>query len=277
MINRKMPVELPSGYIDFFQNLENWQNEQEIFLKQTCSFPKVNLIKILKENKKPLVKVKKIEIPISEYEELLKKFLSFLNTSRPDTAQAVDIIEKNINNLDLASIVNQLVVNENSFPYDLSEQLKISSELILFIFDHALRPFLRILASPYSQELLEQEFNSWEFPGICPVCAAKSNISRLRAEDGRRFMFCDRCFMEWEAAYLKCIYCGNNEPHTIHYINVENDDAYQIYICDKCKGYLKTYDERQAGEKTDLFIANIETIYLDMLAQEKGYQNHEQD
>jgi FdhE protein len=69
----------------------------------------------------------------------------------------------------------------------------------------------------------------------------------------------------------------NDEPNTINYISVEDDPAYQIYTCDKCKGYLKTYDERTTGKTTDLFIANIETIYLDLLAQEKGYVNHDAD
>lgn len=275
MTNHKTPVQLPDGYVDFFQNLESWQNEQEIILKKTCTFPKTDLVKILKETKKPLLKVKKIDIPLSEYKELLKKFLSFLYSSRPDTIEAISAIEKNLDTLDLDLIINQLLQGEPEFLHELSKNLNVSPELLLFIFDHTLRPFLRILASPYNQELTEKEFNSWEFPSICPVCAAKSNISRLRSEDGRRFMFCDRCFMEWETAYLKCIYCGNNEPHTIHYINVEDDDAYQLYVCDKCKGYIKTYDERQTGAKVDLFIANMETIYLDMLAQEKGYQNHD--
>jgi len=40
---------------------------------------------------------------------------------------------------------------------------------------------------------------------------------------------------------------------------------------------LKTYDERGLGRPTDLFIANVETIYLDILAQEKGYTNHDED
>lgn len=275
MMQRQIPVELPPGYIDFFQNLESWQNEQEILLKKTISFPKADLIKILTEYKKPLVQIKKIDIPADKYKDLLLKFLAFLSSARPDTAEKIKNIEKNIEILDIDQVINHLILNENEFLNDLTKKLDISAELLLFILDHTLRPFLRILAAPYSQELLEKEYSTWEFPSICPVCGAKSNISRLRAEDGRRFMFCDRCFMEWETAYLKCVHCGNNEPHTIRYINVENDDAYQIYICEKCKGYLKTYDERQTGTKVDLFITNMETIYLDMLAQEKGYQNHE--
>ncbi|SHH39232.1 FdhE protein [Thermosyntropha lipolytica DSM 11003] len=275
MMQRTTPVELPPGYIVFFQNLESWQNEQEIFLKKTCSFPKVDLVKTLAAHKKPLVRVKKINIPAEEYKNLLLKFLSFLKAERPDTSKAVKNIEDHMASLDIDTITSQLIINETGFLNDLARDLNVSSELLLFIFDHTLRPFLRILAAPYREELIAREYNSWEFPSICPVCGAKSNISRLRAEDGHRFMFCDRCFMEWETAYLRCVYCGNTEPHTIRYLNVENDDAYQVYVCEKCKGYLKTYDERQTGTKVDLFITNMETIYLDMLAQEKGYQNHE--
>ncbi|MGI5911996.1 MAG: formate dehydrogenase accessory protein FdhE, partial [Syntrophomonadaceae bacterium] len=58
------------------------------------------------------------------------------------------------------------------------------------------------------------------------------------------------------------------------YITVENRTAYQIYTCDICKGYLKTFDERQNKCSIDMYIANLETIYLDMIAQNKGYTNH---
>ena len=90
-------------------------------------------------------------------------------------------------------------------------------------------------------------------------------------------MFCDRCFTEWPVRYLYCVHCGNDQAKDIYYLNVESDDAYRLFLCNKCKGYLKTYDERGLGKPTDLFIANVETIYLDILAQEKGYSNHDED
>jgi hypothetical protein len=34
-MNRQTPVALPEGYVEFYSNLENWQNEQEIVLRKT--------------------------------------------------------------------------------------------------------------------------------------------------------------------------------------------------------------------------------------------------
>jgi molybdopterin-guanine dinucleotide biosynthesis protein B len=53
--------------------------------------------------------------------------------------------------------------------------------------------------------------------------------------------------------------------------------CYRVYVCQQCHGYLKTYDERTSGQPVDMYIANISTIYLDMLAQEQGYTNHDEN
>lgn len=274
-MNRKVPVQLPEGYVDFYKNLETWQNEQQIRLQKTCSFENVDILSLIAENKKPLIKIQKLSIDIDQYKELFINFLDFITMARPEIADRIRSINDYIDELSFETIIMKIVNDDLKYFNKLAADIDIPGELLFFILDHALRPFLRIYSFPYQEALMNDEFQAWEFSRECPVCGSKSHFSRLRTNDGRRFMFCDRCFTEWEARYLRCVHCGNDEPGTVKYISIENDDAYQLYVCEKCKGYLKTYDERHSGRSTDLFIANIETIYLDMLAQEKGYNNHD--
>ncbi len=275
-MNRNSPVDLPEGYVEFYKNLETWQNEQQIKLQKNCSYDRLdNVLPLLSEQKKPIMILGKFIIDPIQYRAVFGNLLAFMTEARPELKEAMDNLIKDIEQLDYQQLVKDLL-NSKYEPFAaLAETYGISTELLVFLFEHAVRPFLRIYAAPYQEQLCEDTFQHWDFPSLCPVCGSKSHFSRLRPIDNRRFMFCDRCFIEWEAKYLQCIHCGNDTPGTIKYISIENDDSHQVYTCEKCKGYLKTYDEKQGGRSTDLFIANIETIYLDMLAQEKGYTNHD--
>ena len=275
-MNRNSPVDLPDGYLDFYKNLETWQNEQQIKLQKTTSSKGMdNVLLSISDQKRPIVIIDKYVIDPQQYRTVFKGLLDFMSESRPELITSLDDLRLKSETLDYAKHIKDLLNNNFKSFAGLAEEIGISHELLVFLFDHSIRPFLRLYAAPYQEIVAEDTLQHWDFPTLCPVCGSKSHFSRLRPNDNRRFMFCDRCFTEWETKYLQCVHCGNDTPGTIQYSSIENDDAYQIYTCDKCKGYLKTYDERLGGGSTDLFIANIETIYLDMLAQEKGYTNHD--
>ncbi|NLO22306.1 MAG: formate dehydrogenase accessory protein FdhE [Syntrophomonadaceae bacterium] len=275
-MNRTSPVELPEEYLDFYKNLETWQTQQQIKLQKFFSPSHISNPKaLIAEQKKPLLIIERFVIDSEQYRTVFSALLDFMLDNRPDLKDTLEDIEAKTHNLDFASYIKDFL-NDNLTPLaGLAEEYKISEELLVFLFDHSIRPFLRLYALPYQEELREETFQHWDFPNLCPVCGSKSHFSRIRPADNHRFMFCDRCFTEWETRYLLCVHCGNDTPGTIFYRSVENDEAYRIYTCEKCKGYLKTYDERSGGGSTDLFIANIETIYLDMLAEEQGYTNHD--
>lgn len=276
-MQRNIPVQLPDGYIDFFSELESWQNQQQIMLQSALAYPVQDAVKQLNKHHKPLLSITGMEIDPDQYQQVLLDLVAFLAKNRPDLDSTLKRIRNAAPDFNYPVILKDLVEQDMTNLILLAQEIDVTNELFIFVLDHAMRPFLRVYAAPYLNSLFEYTYNYWTLPAICPVCGSKSHFSRLRSEDGRRFMFCDRCFTEWEARYLECIHCGNDEPGKINFMSIENDEAYQIYTCEKCKGYLKTFDERSSGKSTDLFIANIETIYLDLLAAEKGYSNHNDD
>ena len=276
MLKNNPPVELPEGYIDFFKTLESWQNEEVIKHRKLYAPAKHDLNQIIASSKKPLLTQVKPQIDSSILKELYTRLLDFMLEQRPEIQEAISKIKNQIEQMDFDEISEAFVQLDMEYFEKLAVAINVSYDLLFFTVDHAIRPLLRIFAEPYRQDLSSDLFY-WDFPAICPVCGSKSHICRLNTGNGQRIMFCDRCFSEWPVRYLYCIYCGNDQAKDIFYLNVENDDAYQLFLCNKCKGYLKTYDERSLGKPTDLFIANVETIYLDILAQEKGYTNHDED
>ncbi|HHV16959.1 MAG TPA: formate dehydrogenase accessory protein FdhE [Gelria sp.] len=276
MLKHEPPVELPEGYVDFFKALESWQNEEVIKHRKLYTPAKHDLKQIITSQKNPLLTQVKPQIDADMLKDLYTRLLDFLLEQRPEIQEVIKNISSQIDQMDFDKISASFIQSDMEYFENLAVQMNVSYDLLFFSIDHAIRPLLRIFAEPYSQDLSDDLFY-WEFPAICPVCGSKSHICRLNAGDGQRFMFCDRCFTEWHVRYLYCVYCGNDQAKDIYYLNVENDDAYKLFLCNKCKGYLKTYDGRSLGKSTDLFIANIESVYLDMLAQEKGYTNHDND
>jgi len=77
-----------------------------------------------------------------------------------------------------------------------------------------------------------------------------------------------------------CPFCGNEDHNTLRFFLVEEGsasvkDSFRVDVCDKCKRYVKTLDERKQGnsEKSDLYMENLNTVYLDILAQKDGYKS----
>ncbi|MEA1961459.1 MAG: formate dehydrogenase accessory protein FdhE [Bacillota bacterium] len=274
-MNQQLPVHLPDGYMAFYQELENWQNLQQIKLKKTISMEKHDMVSLLSTHHKPLLNLVNFTVDMESYKEIYNGLLVFLKEHRQDIGSTVDTIDSLKEHFDFDCLISKLLDEDQAYLTQFSKQYNLPAELFIFTIDHSLRPYLRLFAEPYHEALIDTSLEVWDSPAYCPICGSKSHFSRLRKEDGRRFLFCDRCFSEWETRYLSCVHCGNGDPGTIKYFCVEDDGAYRIYICEQCKGYLKTYDERQEGKQTDLFLANMETIYLDLLAQEKGYISHD--
>lgn len=276
-MQRKIPVNLPDGYVDFYQKLETWQNEQQIKLKKDTPPEIIDLRKFLANSSKPLISAVNFKIDSVRFKSLYMELLLFLKENRPEIADILDKMVQNLDQFDFEELAAKILTSEQEPILELAHRIEVPHELLIFALDHALRPYVRVLASPYYEKFLEEDLPTWKSANTCPFCGTRSHFSRIQMDDSKRLMFCDRCFTEWVVRFLYCVHCGNDEPGTIHYISMENDTAYQVYTCDKCKGYLKSYDEREAGKMTDLFIANIETIYLDMLAKEKGFTTHDND
>lgn len=272
----KTPVDLPEGYLDFYKNLESWQNQQQMKLKQDYDPAPVDVVKTLVNTNRSMMQSIEFEYDARRYKEVFLELLQFLTESRPETAPQIEKIRSCANDLDFQQLPIKVLEGDGGYFSNLAEQFELPVELLIFCADHALRPFLRLWASPHRNAISEAGFEVWDFATICPFCATKSNFSRIRVTDGRRFMFCDRCFSEWETRNVYCVHCGNNSPKTISYLSAEDFPAYQAFICEECRGYSKSFDERQKAIRIDPYITNMETIYLDLLAQEKGYTSHEE-
>lgn len=147
-----------------------------------------------------------------------------------------------------------------------AEEKGLHSELLAFVLNNALHPFLRA----HAEVLAPLVDDSLWYRGYCPVCGGQPDFAILEAGSGARRLLCSRCDSQWLFRRLECPFCGATEPHKLSYY-LSEDEVYRLYVCEVCKRYLKTIDLRQVARKVIPPVERIITVAMDVAAREAGY------
>lgn len=139
-------------------------------------------------------------------------------------------------------------------------------ELLSFVLNHALRPFLLAFAQVHAP-LVRQEY--WK-RGQCPVCGGEPDMAFLKEEPANRYLVCSRCDAQWLFGRIKCAFCANDDPHKLSFYPSE-DEEYRVYTCQKCQRYLKAIDLRKARRRVHFPVERVTTLALDIAAREQGF------
>jgi len=146
------------------------------------------------------------------------------------------------------------------------ERAGLDGKLLVFIFNNALRPFLRAQA----QALAPWVDDSMWYRGRCPICGGEPDLAALERGSGRRRLLCSRCDSEWTFQRIGCPFCGNDEPRQLAYYP-SDDQVYRLNVCEQCRRYLKTIDLRQVAGERLLPAERILTVAMDVAALDAGY------
>ena len=147
-----------------------------------------------------------------------------------------------------------------------AEEAGVNGELLAFVLNSALHPFLWAYAEVLSP-LIDDHL--W-YHARCPVCGGQPDFALLEAGSGARHLLCSRCDSQWLFRRLECPFCGNTEPNKLIYYPSE-DEVYRLYVCQVCNRYLKTIDMRQVARKVIPPVERIVTVAMDVAAREAGY------
>lgn len=139
-------------------------------------------------------------------------------------------------------------------------------QLLEALIHAAVRPFLishaRTLRGSIDQERWRR--------GYCPVCGGSPDFAYLEKERGTRWLVCSRCDTEWVFQRLDCPFCRNQDQNKLGYLT-DDSGLYRLYVCEKCRRYLKAIDLRVAKEEVLLPLERLLTLDLDRQAKEQGY------
>jgi len=210
----------------------------------------------------PLLSPDNFSLDVNQAQELFFRLCKSLKEV-PETKAKAERIESYFKDHreDLAQIFNHFLEKKYSTPDALDEYL------LHFVLFHSLKPSLRACAEALAPSLEQVSWNN----GYCPICGHYPHIAALK-EDGKRFLKCSFCEYEWQIERVFCPFCGEKDYKKLKYLEAEGEEAYRVYLCEACKSYLKTVDERLLPDVADLELEDIATIHLDILAEKEGYK-----
>jgi len=243
--------------------------------KDNSMIPQAEIEKRAKENK-PLLDTQKLQIERNLLNEFMVELLPFLKEREVFAPEEIEKFLGLKENLNLSELIHMILIGDLSSLKSLSAQNKIGADLLTFIGLNLSQALLELYADKLKSKV-DQE--NW-LKGNCPVCGSLPSIEKLRREDGKRIMHCGLCGTEWQFKRIMCPYCGNEDQNSLRFFLAEKDSSsnkspFRVDVCDRCRKYIKTLDERQLPiiEKPDLHIENLNTLYLDLLAQKDCYQS----
>lgn len=253
--------ELRSAFVSRYQDLPN--------------IPEVEIDKRLEE-KRPLLDIPSLQIDKNLLHEFSQKLFPILEEKevfgREDIEKFLDIKW----NLNSSELVRLFLRRDLTDLKSLSGKYKIGADLLWFIGLNLSQTMLQLYANKLKSKV-DQE--NW-LKGNCPVCGSFPAMEKFRREEGKRILWCGLCGTDWHFKRLSCPFCGNEDHNSLRYFFIEEEvipdkTAFRVDVCDRCKRYIKTLDERKLpeSEKPELYIENLNTVYLDVLAQKDGYQS----
>ncbi|MFO8031754.1 MAG: formate dehydrogenase accessory protein FdhE [Desulfohalobiaceae bacterium] len=172
-----------------------------------------------------------------------------------------------VGQIDKQSIFQAHLENDQDFFLSWAESFPGAPGMLRFLAQTSLYPSLYKIAEHLLQ-YHEQE-RSWDF-GYCPVCGSLPLICLLQKQ-GQRYGCCSFCGVRYMLPRLGCVFCGEKEAARQDYFYAEQVPGFKVDVCQTCNNYIKTADFRQMDRHYHPALDDLESLPLDLVAQDKGY------
>jgi FdhE protein len=184
---------------------------------------------------------------------------------KPELTRLKTAVEKG--QVDLKDCMKALLKGQEKRIDEIASNLKIQPLILRFILDQLMKPFLekRIKGT---QSLIQNLV--WD-KGYCPLCGSFPELSFLKEKEGERWLRCSLCSHEWRFIRMKCPFCENDDHEKMELYFVEGREHERAELCYQCKRYIVNIDLRNCAEEVVTEVAAIGMLYLDILAQGKGF------
>jgi formate dehydrogenase subunit gamma len=215
---------------------------------------------------RPLLSPEEIKLDPESFAELCRQTCTIAAEHRPELAEALTRIwawlDANRQKYDALTVefLREGRIQEG-------EEAGLDNGLLAFVLNSALHPFLRAQAAAVAPWI---DDSGW-YRGYCPVCGGDPDFAFLQKGPGARRLACRRCDTEWGYQRIGCPFCGNEDRASLGYYVGENE-AYRLYVCEQCGGYLKTLDERLVAERRPTQVERVLTAGMDATALQMAQQ-----
>lgn len=250
--------------LDFYEEILKIQES----VTNSLNVPEIKLRKdLLDLQKKGFPLLNKHDF-ILDIKTSLSIFRSICEISRNITEKMkenVQIIETALKDRDLEELIKRHY--DESFIKQVVKDLRIDKTILEFFIHMSILPSINKSVDELKDKV---DLTQW-MRGYCPICGSLPQISEIK-ESGKRYFLCSFCGYYWQGERLKCPFCENRDHNKLHYFYEEGKDAYRIDLCDNCRQYIKTIDTRKLTHDPNLYLEDMTTLHLDILATTQGYK-----
>lgn len=120
--------------------------------------------------------------------------------------------------------------------------------------------------------------DEWQGPA-CPMCGGLPQVSVIAEESGEflggspRSLVCGRCAAWWTFPRATCVHCNEADPRKVVPHVPEGRRLVRVDACETCKGYVKTFDLREAGAQAVVpLVDDVASLTLDVWAHTSGWR-----
>lgn len=137
-------------------------------------------------------------------------------------------------------------------------------------------PLLKWMLKPsldYTISSLDIDTAGWD-KGKCPLCFAPPGL----AIGEKELLSCCFCRYRWSYNLSVCTVCGNSRREKRGFFAGDSscDRGERAVSCECCKTYIKTIFPTLRGitsiEELDMDIEDVATLYLDLIANDRGFR-----
>jgi FdhE protein len=151
-----------------------------------------------------------------------------------------------------------------------AEAQVLDPPLLWTLAQSALKPTLRAWCGELAP--LVHTAGAWE-KACCFLCGAPASLGELQGNEQAKHLRCGQCGADWLIRRLQCVYCGNEDASLLGILYPEGRrENVRVEVCDTCHGYIKVITRFSPCSPEELAVEDLSTLYLDCLAQERGYR-----
>jgi FdhE protein len=170
--------------------------------------------------------------------------------------------------LDPVLLLNDVLAGRPEMVTSQAELHGIDPALLATMLRLSALPWLATIADAWSS--VRQRI-TWDH-GFCPTCGSWALLAESRGLEQLRFLRCGLCATAWDGARFRCVYCGNQDHHSLGYFHVEGEeDKLRAATCEVCHGYVKVISTLSPLSTPQLLVADLASLHLDLAAADRGY------
>ena len=258
--------ELPS-FIQLYRKLLRIQNEA----RSRFTAPELKLDEDVVSDRLtqgiPLLSFEDLSLDWAQVQGLFQEIVHLVAKDYPNASTEVETIGNKLSNkAALEEVIRAWYEGSSLIP--IATRHGIDSELLGLVVAAVINPFL----SAHSELLLPKvKQESWR-RRYCPICGGRPDFAYLDKDSGARWLLCSRCDADWLFQRLECPYCGCQDQDALAYFT-DDEGLYRLYVCERCKRYLKAIDLRLAKSEVLLPLERLFTFEFDIQARQDGYMS----